>query len=103
AAVPLLVVALDADNHLVQDYTGTVHFTSSDGAATLPADFTFAAADHGFHLFSVTFGTTGGQTVTATDTVHAAITGSAHVTVFAPDRKSVVEGDAVPIPPHGAA
>jgi hypothetical protein len=79
---PVLVVALDANNNIVANYTGTVHFTSSDSAATLPADFTFTAADHGEHLFSVTFATAGKQSVTATDTVTASITGSTNVRVL---------------------
>jgi hypothetical protein len=75
------VVALDASNHLVSNYTGTVHFTSSDGSATLPADYPFTAADHGRHIFSVTFQTAGSQTVTATDTKTATITGQGTVRV----------------------
>jgi hypothetical protein len=84
AGVPtrLTVVALDASNHVVSGYTGTVHFTSTDGSATLPADYTFTAADHGSHTFSVTFGSDGAQTVTATDTADASITGSANDQVF---------------------
>jgi hypothetical protein len=78
---PVLVVALDASNHVVAGYTGTVHFTSSDGSATLPADYTFTAADHGSHLFSVTFATPGRQTVTATDTTTSTITATLHVRV----------------------
>jgi hypothetical protein len=75
------VVALDADGRPVKDYTGTVHLTSTDAAATLPADFTFTAADRGRHTFAVTFGTDGAQTVTATDTADATVTGDATVTV----------------------
>jgi hypothetical protein len=75
-ATPVLVVALDASNQVVPGYTGTVHFTSSDGQATLPADYTFTAADNGSHLFSVMFGTGGRQTLTATDTSTSSITGS---------------------------
>jgi hypothetical protein len=78
------VQALDASNNPTTAYTGTVHFTSSDGAASLPADYTFLAADGGRHTFSVTLQTTGTQTVTATDTVSAPITGSATVTVSQP-------------------
>jgi len=35
------VTASDAYGNLATKYTGTVHFTSSDGSATLPADYTF--------------------------------------------------------------
>jgi len=75
------VVALDAANHRVPSYTGIVHFTSTDGGATLPADYTFTASDHGSKHFDVTMATLGSQTITATDTVTATITGSAATTV----------------------
>src|SRR5262249_42956781 len=57
------------------------HFSSS-AAATLPADYTFTAADGGVHTFSVTPRTAGPQTVTATDTHATAITGQTAVTVL---------------------
>jgi hypothetical protein len=81
AAVEL--VALDASNHVATGYTGTVHFTSSDAGATLPADYTFTAADNGSHLFSVTFAPAGKQTLTATDSTTATITASLTDRVFA--------------------
>ena len=33
-------------------YTGTVHFTSSDTAAVLPANYTFVAGDNGVRTFT---------------------------------------------------
>ncbi len=76
------VTAKDAFGNVDTNYTGTVHFTSTDGAATLPANFTFAGADNGTHTFSATLKTVGSRTVTATDTVTATITGtSAAITV----------------------
>jgi hypothetical protein len=87
---PVLVVPLDANNHIVAGYTGTVHFTSSDGSATLPADYTFTASDHGLHLFSVTFGTAGSQTVTATDTADSSLTGSVNVRVISLVRRGLL-------------
>lgn len=50
-------------------YTGTVTFTSSDGGAVLPSDYTFVAADAGLHVFVVTMASHGSQTITATDTL----------------------------------
>jgi uncharacterized protein YqfB (UPF0267 family) len=79
--IPIAVVAQDGANHLVPGYTGTIHFTSADSAASLPADYTFTSDDHGVHTFSVTFGTTGEQSVTASDTANNSITGSASVDV----------------------
>src|SRR5579859_3087775 len=59
-------------------YTGTVHFTSTDPAAVLPADSTLT---NGTGIFPVTLKTSGSQTITATDTVNSTITGSATVAV----------------------
>jgi hypothetical protein len=62
----LLVVALDAENQPIPNYTGTVHFESSDPSVELPEDYTFTAADRGRHVFDVIAGTTGELTVTVT-------------------------------------
>jgi hypothetical protein len=75
------VVALDANNQPVPGYTGTVHFMSTDLLANLPDDYTFTAADGGTHLFSVTFDSTGPQTVTVNDTATRTIVGAAQVKV----------------------
>src|SRR5439155_18976189 len=60
------VTAQDANGNTVSGYTGTVHFTSTDAAAALPADYTFVAGDNGAHTFPVTLTTAGSRTVTAT-------------------------------------
>ena len=83
ASTQVSVIALDADNHIVQGYTGTVTFTSSDASATLPDDYTFTAADGGVHVFDVTFATTGSETLTATDTSDTSITATKKVNVNA--------------------
>jgi hypothetical protein len=70
------VTAKDAFDNTATGYRGKVHFTSSDPAAVLPADYTFTAADAGTHTFSVTLKTYGTQSVTATDTATASIAGS---------------------------
>ena len=75
------MTALDATNAVVTGYTGTVHFTSSDTQAVLPANSTLT---NGTGTFSVTLKTAGAQTITATDTVTATITGaSGAITVTA--------------------
>src|SRR5206468_3536171 len=56
-------------------YGGTVHFTSSDGAASLPANSTLTS---GTGTFSATLDTAGNQTITATDTVTSSITGTSN-------------------------
>jgi hypothetical protein len=63
----------------VTGYTGTIHFTSTDPAAVLPADYTFVSGDNGVHTFTNGFRlkTVGGgaKTITARDTVATAVTG----------------------------
>jgi beta-lactamase superfamily II metal-dependent hydrolase len=78
------VTALNASNATVTGYAGTVHFTTSAGSSTLPADYAFVAGDNGAHTFSVTLNATGVQTITATDTVTASITGSASTSGVCP-------------------
>ena len=70
------VTAQDAYGNPVRDYTGVVHFTSSDPRAVLPADYAFAGPDNGAKGFSVVLKTAGAQWVRATDTVTAATTGA---------------------------
>src|SRR6516164_1140321 len=57
-------------------YIGTIHFSSSDTAASLPADYMFTPADRGSHTFTATFNTGGTQSLTATDTTTSSITGT---------------------------
>jgi hypothetical protein len=88
----VIVTARDAFNNVITNYTGTVHFTSSDPQATLPADYPFTAADNGTHTFNnVILRTAGNQTVTATDTTLAYITGNTSVAITpgAPSQFSV--------------
>jgi parallel beta-helix repeat protein len=80
-SLSVTVSALAADNSAISGYTGTIHFTSSDLKAGLPADYTFTAADAGIHTFTVTLKTAGNQTVTATDTVTTSLIAQATITV----------------------
>jgi hypothetical protein len=70
------VTAKDAFGNTATGYRGIVHFTSSDGQATLPANYTFKSGDAGVHTFSVTLKTAGTQSITATDTVTGTIKGT---------------------------
>ena len=70
------VTAKDAFGNTATGYLGTVHFTSSDASAVLPANYTFAVGDAGIHVFSVTLKTAGTRSITATDTVTGTITGT---------------------------
>gem|GEM_PF-5288860 len=74
-------LALDAQNHPVNSYSGVVNITTTDGAAAPIGPVTFR---HGFAFFSITFNTPGPQTVTATDSVDASITAQAKVNVAVP-------------------
>jgi hypothetical protein len=62
--------ALDAFGNIATGYRGKVHFTSSDHNATLPADYTFTAADNGSHTFTATLKAGGKQTITVTDSAN---------------------------------
>ena len=78
AAQSFELTAYDPYGNTVSTYTGTVHFTSSDLAAALPADYTFVASDAGSHTFTATLNTDGTQMITVTDAadgLSAAISG----------------------------
>jgi len=73
----------DANGNVATGYRGTVHFTATDGSATLPVDYTFTAGDAGVHVFSSGFilRAIGSHVVTVTDAATPTITGSDGVTV----------------------
>ena len=69
-------------------FNDEIHITSSDPAAVVPISYyQYTAADAGSHTFpnNVTFMTPGSQTITATVTTSAGITGTTTVTVTAPN------------------
>jgi hypothetical protein len=81
-AVPLTVTMLDPYGNVATGYRGSVHFTSSDTQAVLPADYSFTAADNGVHRYAaIQLDTAGVQTMKLTDTATSALTASASVTV----------------------
>ncbi len=84
-------------------YRGTVHFTSSDPQAVLPADYTFTAADNGVHTFSATLKTAGLQSITATDTMNASIAGTQSGIVVNPAATSALEVTNYPSPTTAGA
>ncbi|MCU1347897.1 MAG: hypothetical protein JWO56_927, partial [Acidobacteria bacterium] len=79
------VQAVDiADNPM--PFSGTVHFTSNDPNATLPANYTFPPAENGAHLFNPTFRRAGNDSFTVTEvltpgTSGPALTGTGQVSV----------------------
>jgi hypothetical protein len=76
------VTVTDLYGNPATSYGGTLHFTSSDAAAVLPADSLLAG---GTGSFNATLKTTGTQTITATDTVTTTLTGTSNgITVSVP-------------------
>jgi hypothetical protein len=67
------VTALDQDNHTYTGYTGTVKFASTDPSAVLPAS---AHLTKGVGTFSATLKRAGNRTISAIDTVTAAVRGA---------------------------
>ena len=85
AGVPftVTVTARDQNGAALTGYTGTAHFTTSDGQGVLPADAAFIASDNGVKTFSVTLGSAGMQSVTVADATLTTAKGSANTTVDA--------------------
>jgi hypothetical protein len=61
------VSALGAAGQADASYLGTIHFTSTDPRAPLPAAYTFQAGDGGTKSFAITLKTAGPQTIAVTD------------------------------------
>src|SRR3954451_18250887 len=83
AAQSPTVIARDADGNVASGYRGQVRFSSTDGRAVLPENYTFTAGDAGVHTFTdaVTLKTAGSQQVTATDTAAGSLSDTASVTI----------------------
>jgi hypothetical protein len=80
-AISVTVTALDAYGNIATGYVGTIHFTSNDSKAILPINYTFVAGDAGVHTFTVTFKSTGTESLMASDTHTGSIKGSSSVKV----------------------
>ena len=84
AATTLLITVKDPLGNDFTSYRGTIAFTSTDSAGTLPANYTFTASDNGARTFSgVTFRTAGARSITVTDTVEVTATTTANTNVVA--------------------
>ncbi|MCS6852108.1 MAG: VCBS repeat-containing protein [Gemmataceae bacterium] len=66
---------------IATNYTGTVHFDSSDVFAGLPPDYTFVPADMGVRTFNIRVNTPGSQFVRVTDTLRPSLTATQNFTV----------------------
>jgi uncharacterized repeat protein (TIGR02543 family) len=84
-AFSVTITAEDAGGNTLTGYTGTVHFTSTDGQAVLPGDYTFTSTDSGVHTFTngFTLKTAGSQTITVRDAAASVSTTSSSITVSA--------------------
>ncbi len=82
-AFTVRVTAANSQGNPVPGYQGTVSFSSSDGQAVLPSNYTFTGADAGVHQFSVTLKTAGNQTVTAVDLADPTLAATVTVSVTA--------------------
>ncbi len=60
----------------ITNYVGTVQFTSTDGAAILPADYEFVMGDAGRKTLSVTLRTLGTRSITAREFGNPSVTGA---------------------------
>jgi len=93
----ITVTAFDPYNNVATGYRGTVHFTSSDGLASLPHDFAFTSSDDGKHTFrdGVTLQTPGIQTISVRDVVRTSIAGTVKIQVGQVASLGVVTSNAV--------
>ena len=97
AAFSFTVTAQDSAGNTDTGYAGTVHFTSTDTSTgtVLPANATLT---NGQGTFSATLFVAGAQTITATDTATASITGALNVSVrpAAASKLALTTGGAYP-------
>jgi hypothetical protein len=65
--VTLAVTALDANNNVVNNFTGVVNISTTDTLATIPPSINFTQANNGVVQFPVVFRTVGEVSVTASN------------------------------------
>jgi Invasin, domain 3/Quinohemoprotein amine dehydrogenase, alpha subunit domain III/IPT/TIG domain len=95
ASASATVTLRDAYGNVATGYRGTVSFTSSDTAATLPGAYAFIAADAGTHTFpGITLRTAGSQSVSVSDGTRSATQSPITVQPGGLDRLTVAPGTA---------
>ena len=93
------VTAVDNHGNVVTDFTGTVHFSSTDPKAQLQADAAFSAADKGVRSFSSVLTTTGAWSVSVSQVGGAAAGATANVAVAnAPASRITLDAHAAQVP-----
>ncbi len=93
------LTALDTFGNVATGYAGTVSFSTRNGSAPiagLPGSYRFTPADHGSHVFPVTFKTTGSQTIVAADTKNLSLISQAQVQVTSAPAKLVITSQPPP-------
>jgi hypothetical protein len=78
--IDVTVTARDPLGNVGVGYSSTIHFTSTDVLAGLPADYTFTQADAGVHTFQVTVKSSGSRLISVSE-IGGAINGSASLVV----------------------
>jgi hypothetical protein len=81
-AVAIKLTAVLGNGKTAPGFRGTVHLSSTDARADLPADVTFTPGDAGVKQVMVTLKAAGLSTLTGTDTVNPGTQGAASVTVL---------------------
>ena len=81
SAATVTVIAEDQFNNLAPSYQGTIHFTSSDPNAVLPANATLSG---GLGTFNVTLKTAHGQTVSVADVTSSGTSGTSQPIIVSP-------------------
>jgi len=84
------VTVSDAWGNAAKNYFGTVHFTSSDALACLPADYLFNGSDAGVHSFTITLDMSGSQTLSVVDAGNPLVTGRVSGTVKSAAASAIV-------------
>src|SRR5262249_19166151 len=84
------VTALNAAGASATRYTGTVHFSSTDIQANLPADYTFCPVDQGVQSFNAAFNSIGTQSLTVTDPSSGATGNQTEINVGQPGTVSTL-------------
>lgn len=79
--VSFTVTALTSAGQVASEFSGSVHFTSSDGSAVLPGDATLT---NGTGTFSATLNSAGNRTITATSGAATGTSGSIAVAKATP-------------------
>jgi hypothetical protein len=72
----ITVTSTTLSGQTVTNFTGTVHFSSTDTQAGLPSDYTFLPSDHGTHTFSADLVTAGSESIMVAESSQDSVRGS---------------------------